>query len=136
MRIQASTSLYLTEKSTDCRLRHSSSYLICDKWSILQLSLQILSIMKICIKVAPKTPVLDRFHMLKASGTFAKDYCTEQAILLLQEQKCILKNLRLLYIQFPTFLHGNQEGQIWGIFPYLGYTHASDYPLTHQTGHK
>lgn len=80
-------------------------------------SANIIIMNEICIKVASKTPLLDRFHVLKASGTFAKDRCEEQAIPLLQEQKHILKNLRLLYTWVSYFFARNQEGQIWGIFP-------------------
>lgn len=95
----------------------------------------LLSITKIQIKVTPQSPLLDSFHMLKASGTFAKDCCKEQAILLLQEQKCTFKNLRLLYLRVPYFSAWKSRGadlgvfHIWDIFMLLT-------PLSHQSGHK
>lgn len=91
---------------------------------------------EIFIKVASKTPLLDRFHVLKASGTFAKDCCKEQAILLLREQKRTLKNLRLLYTWVSCFSAWKSGGADLGDFPYLGHIDASDYPLSYQTGHK
>lgn len=119
------------KKSIDCRLQCSGFHLICDKWSILQLPLQILlSIMKICIKVAPKILLLGRFHMLKDSGTLAKDCCKGQ------QQKHTPKNLRLLYARVSYFSAWKSRGADLGNFPYLGHNNASDYPLSHQTGHK
>lgn len=82
------------------------------------------------MKLAPKIPLLDRFHVLKDSATFAKDCCKGQ------QQKHTPKNLRLLYVWVSYFSAWKSRGADLGDFPYLGHTHASDYPLSRQTGHK
>jgi len=92
--------------------------------------------MKICIKVACKSPLLHRLYMLKACGTFAKDSCEEHTVLLLQAQICILKTFRLLYTRVSYFSAWISRGADLGNFPYLGHIRASDYALSHQTGHK
>lgn len=75
----------------------------------------VISIMKIGIKVAPKPPLLGKFKMLKASGTFATDCCKEQAILLLLSQKHTLKSLRLLKIRFSCISVWKSRGQLGGV---------------------